>query len=169
MAITYSLRNSGGVTFEGLVSPGPLTLLGPFPFTFATNGLTAGVPIYTPSIGDVIYDIGISVPVAFDGTTPLADVGTFNGGNDGLFGTIGSAGVDLTAADSAVTSNAGLSSPANANWLSGAATNPTWELYVTAANPLLLVVSQTGAKGGAASGATAGSGNVFLLTASPAG
>lgn len=166
MAITYSLRNSGGVTFEGLVSPGPLTLLGPFPFTFATNGLTAGVPIYTPSIGDVIYDIGIQIPTAFDGSTPLADVGTFNGGSTGIFGELATA-IDLTAADTTVADNAGLSSPGGPGfWLSEEAAT---KLYVTAANPLLLVVSQDGTKGGAATGATAGAGAVYVLTASPAG
>ena len=40
----------------------PNVVLGPFPFAFDSAGLTAGVLLYTPSIGDVIYDIAISIP-----------------------------------------------------------------------------------------------------------
>jgi hypothetical protein len=154
----------------------PAFLRGPFPFTFATAGLTAGVAIYTPNVGDVIYDIGVEIATAFDGTTPLADVGTFSGGNNGLFDELAGTTVDLTAADAAVTDNAGLSHATNQSWLQaaigsvGAAAGSAYlpgALYVTVANPILLVISQTGAKGGAATGATVGVGAVYVLTSQP--
>lgn len=179
MSNEVSIRDANGnERLGGFISPGPLFLLGPFPFTFATNGLTAGVPLFTPAVGDVIYDIGVSIPVAFSGTTPFADVGTFNGGTEGVFQTLTGDPIDLTAADADVTNNAGLSQPTALSWFSanvishasagGSAFTP-WEITVSAANPLLLVVSQDGTKGGAATGATAGAGAVYVLTASPAG
>jgi hypothetical protein len=163
--------NTGFVNFNG--EPNPAFLRGPFPFTHSTAGLTSGVPIYTPAIGDVIYDVLISVPVAFNGTTPFADVGTFNGGNDGLFLELAGVAVDLTAADTGIADNTGLSGNiysllGGALWASSSPPgNGPFTIFVTAANPLLLVVSQTGAKGGTATGATAGSGAVYVLAATP--
>lgn len=159
----------------GNINPAPFALLR-FPFTFASSGLTTGRTLAQLSIGAVIYDIGIQVPIAFNGTTPLADIGTFNGGNVGLFAELAGGAVDLTAADAAVTDNAGLSNPTGPTWLSaaigsvGAAAGAAFlppELYVTAANPLLLVVSQTGQKSGTATGATAGTGVVYVKAATP--
>lgn len=159
-------RAGNMITFpNGLVTPN--AILGPFTFAFNAAALTAGVALFTPPVGMVIYDVGISVPVAFNGTTPLADIGTFNGGNAGLFQELNSAAVDLTTADAAVADNAGIAQVAADGWLS--ALNGTVGLVVTAANPLLLVVSQDGTKGGTATGATAGSLNVYIVAASPAG
>lgn len=164
----------GGTYFSDATNQ-PAILRGPFSFTFATAGLTSGVTIYTPTVGDHILDIYIRILTAFNGTTPKADVGTFNGGNAGLFSELGGSTVDLTAADAAVTDNAGLthmttqaalSSKLISVAASGATTTLPWYLRVTTANPLLLVVSETGAKGGTATGATAGSGNVYILTQS---
>lgn len=167
-------RISGFAQFPG--APNPAVIRGPFPFVFNTAGLTAGVPIYTPAVGDVITDIWVSIATAFNGTTPKADVGTFSGGNNGLFKVLGPDVIDLTAADAAVTTNAGLVASAGDNLLSAAAISVgsvgtsavlPWFLRVTVANPLLLVVSQSGAKGGTATGATAGAGNVYVVTATP--
>lgn len=144
-----------------------------FAFSHSTASLAAGVPIYTPAVGDVIYDIGICVTTAFNGTTPFLDVGTFNGGNVGLFAELAGAAVDGTKLYAGVTDNAGLSVPNTAPWLQsavgsagalgGAAYNST-PIIVTAANPLLLVASQDGQKGGTATGATLGSGTVYVFT-----
>jgi hypothetical protein len=147
--------------WTGSLNPSPLTLLGPFTFSFATPGLTTGVPLVTLPVGAVICGIGVSVPVAFDGTTPLADVGTFDGGNAGLFDTINSAAVDLTSADAAVTDNAGISQVQATGWLTSVG------LPITAICTLSLVVSQDGTKGGTATGSTAGTGAVYVLVATP--
>ena len=42
------------------------------------------------------------------------------------------------------------------------------QLVVTAANPLKLIVNQTGLVGGTATAATAGSGTLYIVTATPA-
>lgn len=158
--------------------PGTSIVRGPYPFTFATAGLTTGVALFTPTIGDLILDFWIEIDTAFDGTTPLADIGTFSGGNSGLLAGLASATVDLTAADVAVPDNAGVLASFSLSSLSAAVltlgavgTEPEnrWQLAVTAANPLLLVVSQDGTKGGTATGATAGAGQVFVQTATPLG
>jgi hypothetical protein len=162
------------VSAATLSSYGAVTLTS-LAFAFDTAALTTGVAILTPAIGDVIYDIGVSVTVAFNGTTPKADVGTFNGGNVGLFGELGTV-VDLSNADDAVTDNAGLAVGHAANWLQasigsvGAAASAAYisgQLVVTAANPLVLVVSQNGQKSGTAIGGSAGSGLVYVLHATP--
>ena len=184
MALTYTvdLLNQDGTSTvragelqypSGLPTPQHLRY---FNFSYATAGLASGVTIYTPNIGDVIYDVGICVTTAFNGTTPLLDVGTFNGGNVGLFGELAGAGVDGTKLYAAVTDNAGLSVPNTASWLqaavgsvgaAGTAAYHSTPIIVTAANPLLLVVSQNGQKGGTATGATAGVGTVYVLTGQP--
>lgn len=174
MSTQVALQNSGGDIFTGVIVPGP-AFVRSFAFTFATVGLTTGVPILQLRAGDVVYDIGVSVPVAFDGTTPSADVGTFDGGNDGLFDFLATV-VDLTALDNAVTENAGLATTSGPNWLAAAVAsagaagsqsfNPT-QITVTADCELLLVVSQSGAKGGTATGSTAGAGVVYVVTSTP--
>jgi hypothetical protein len=177
-AIEYELIDgySNQATKSQFIRPAPLTLLGPYHFTFATPGLTTGVALVTLPVGAVIYDVGVEVVTAFDGTTPKADVGTFSS-THGLFDELAAAAViDLSSADAAVTSNTGLSSATTASWLStaigsagaagGAAYLPAL-LYVTAVSTLSLVVSQDGSQGGTAIGGAAGVGNVFVLCATP--
>ena len=158
---------TGAVRIEGSINPSPIYCV-TYYFDFSTSGATTGVTLYTPSVGDVIYDIAISVGTAFDGTTPLADVGTFNGGNVGLFGELTTGAVDLTAANTAVTGNAGIAHFGTNSLKIGAyaSTAKIGLLKVTAANPLLLVFSQNGQKGGTATGSTVGSGHVTILTGS---
>lgn len=149
-----------------------------FPFGFGTAGLTTGVTLFTPAIGDLIYDVGISVTTLFNGTTPKADVGTFSGGNVGLFGELANSGqVSLGTADVAVTDNAGLTTTNGNQWLNDAVASVASAgtaafkppiLSVTVANPFLLVVSQTGQKSGTATGASAGVGVVYVITGTPA-
>lgn len=172
----FSVANPGDspVRYFGTINPPPLALLR-FPFTFASPGLTTGRSLVTLPIGAVIYDIGVQIPIAFDGTTPLADVGAFSG-NTGLFDQLAGGAVQLDNADAAVTDNAGLSAAIGSSWLqaaigsvgaaAGAAFTPG-ALYVTAITQLSLVVSQSGQKGGTATGATAGVGVVYVLAATP--
>lgn len=176
MTTQIQLINSGGqATFEGFITPGPLYVRS-LAFTFATAGLTAGVPVVQLRANDLVYDLGVGIPTAFGGgTTPLADLGTFSS-TAGLFVELAGAAVDLTAADAAVTDNTGLSSATTPSWLSaaigsvgaagGAAYLPA-PLQVTADCELLLVVSQDGSKGGTASGATSGAGIAYVVTSTP--
>ena len=47
----------------------------PSPSRSMTRGWTNGIAFYTPTVNDVLLDAWISVLTAFDGTTPLGDVG----------------------------------------------------------------------------------------------
>ena len=166
-------RLDGSLLITGNAGVTPLNVLS-FPFTFATAGLASGVTLYTPSIGDIIYDIGVVITTAFDGTTPKIDVGTFNGGNNGLFDELATAPIDATKVYADVTNNAGLGTPNSALWLSTAIVQgnsaslsslKSNEIRVSAANPVLLVASQSGAKGGTAITSTHGVGTVYVITA----
>jgi hypothetical protein len=127
-----------------------------FPFTFAKGSaaLAAGIPTgIILNEGDRIVGAWFAVTAAFNGTTPLADVGTFSS-TQGLFKVLNSAAVDLTVADAAVSNNTGIDKIGAAQLLNEAG----MPLRVTAdGTALTLVVSETGAKGGTAAGATAGS------------
>ena len=175
MTTQIQLINSGGqATFEGFVSPGPLYVRS-FAFGFGTSGLTTGVPFLQLRAGDVVYDIGFGISVAFNGTTPKADVGVFSG-TTGLFDQSGVSVVDLTGADVALTDNAGITASVGNNWLQaaigsvGAAASAAYTpgvFGVSADCFLSLVVSQDGTKGGTATGASAGSGVVYVVTSTP--
>lgn len=167
---------NGQLLYQPTGSGSTPALLRSFAFTYQTASLAAGVTIYTPAVGDVIYDIGIAVTTAFNGTTPKLDVGSFNGGTDGLFKNLAGNPVDGTKLYSAVTHNAGYTSPNSALWLqaavgsvgaAGTAAYVSTPLIVTTANALLLVASQDGTKGGTAITSTAGVGTVYVLTSTP--
>lgn len=173
-----AIQTSGGIMQEGTLAfldSSPLQILS-YPFTYQTAGLASGATIYTPAVGDVIYDIGVVITTAFNGTTPKLDVGTFNGGNNGLFDELATAPVDGTKVYADVTNNAGLGTPNSALWLSTAIVQgnsaslsslKSNEIRVSAANPLLLVASQSGAKGGTAITSTQGAGAVLVITGTP--
>jgi hypothetical protein len=49
-----------------------------FPFAFDTPDLLTGAAVYTPTIGAVLLDAWVEIDIAWDGTTPLCDVGTLD-------------------------------------------------------------------------------------------
>lgn len=164
----------------GIGQPGTTILRGPFPFDHTQSvALAAGVELFTPKVGDIILDAWVEIDTAFDGTTPKADIGTFNGGDAGLFAFAGGTVIDLKQDWGAVTDNAGLlaasaaGSSLSGDYISvgavGTAAVESWQIAVTAANPLLLVASQSGAKAGTAIDSTVGAGKVFVLMATPLG
>ena len=180
------LRPDGTVSQEGFVDftdsenqpggGGTGGLIASLAFTYATADLNEGVAIFTPAVGTVITDIWVAIATAFDGTTPTADVGTFNGGDTGVFDEVGVAAVSLANADAAVDNNAGLTNPPSATTLSASVIASAsgdiagllaWYLTVTEDNPLLLVVSQDGTLGGDAIGGSAGAGTVYIFGAVP--
>ncbi len=161
----------------GLAATGVAIVRGPFSFAFNTAGLTTGVTIYTPTVSDILLDAWIEVDTAFDGTTPLADIGTFSGTTSGLFKNtpLYADAIYLAAADTA-NSGAGVLQGTATDFknitLSGADAVSTHVNRVvparfTAATPLKLVVSQTGLAGGTAIGGAAGAGRVYIVTATP--
>ena len=172
MATFAGIRTSGG----RIVQPIGDEVIKQFQFSHATAGLNTGVVAYTPNIGDILLDCWIEVDTAFNGTTPLADVGDFVGTNTGIFFQ-GVGAVDLTNPDSMLDLGGG------GDLLCRTDSAPAWSdgFYTGYANgnnrllparfvanlPLKLVVSTTGAKGGAATGATAGAGVVYFLLGTP--
>ena len=146
-----------------------------YAITFSTSGLASGVTLYTPAVGDIILDVGVVITTAFDGTTPKLDVGTFTG-NTGLFDQLAGAAVDGTKVYADVTDNTGFGIANSHLWLSsavisvgtaGTAAINSWQGRISAANPLKVVASQNGQKGGTAITSTHGAAQIIVVAASP--
>ncbi len=145
-----------------------------FPFAFDTPNILTGAALYTPTIGDILLDAWIEIDTAWDGTTPLGDVGTFAGESSGFYGGTTSA-VDMKSAsrpDNIVTGvlsfrNGALAQEAQ----TGAAPTPLSAAVIgklTSANPIKVCVSQDGTNTGADPGSTQGAAVLYLVTATPA-
>ena len=138
----------------------------PFDHSTGSTALAAGIDIrtlgdYVPQVGDVIDDAWFDVTTAFNGTTPLADFGSFSSA-EGLFLELNSAAVDMTAATGAVADNTGIDKIGGAR-LNKVAGSPLRIVAVSDEPPVIdLVVSETGHKGGTASGATAGAAVLYI-------
>lgn len=78
-----------------------------FPFAFDTPNLLTGAALYTPTVGDVLLDAWLQIDEAWDGTTPLADIGTFQTSNAGWFAQAFGA-PDMTSADYDIQTSDGL-------------------------------------------------------------
>jgi hypothetical protein len=133
---------------------------------------SSGYALYTPTVGDVLMDVWVEITTAWDGTTPRFDVGTGVGVNVGLFGNTYGSVVAVAATDEGGgtgtrTTGAGGFGPSSlqafAGYNGGKATYATF----TAANPLLIWVTQDGLQGGASPGASAGAGFVHLFVSTP--
>jgi hypothetical protein len=135
------------------------------PFTFAdkarlVNGIQFADSIgpYVSAIGDTLLNAWVATEIAFNGTTPKADLGTFAGGvTVGLFAEIGP--VDLTAADTLNYGGDGLSTNFTVPSLValGGGSYRSAPTVFTAVHPLLAVASQGGDFGGTVLDSTAGS------------
>lgn len=165
--------NQGGTTKRmtlAQVRGGSVRVL-KFDFAYDTPNLNTGVTVWTPAIGDVLLDAFFSVNTAFDGTTPMADIGQFlSAGTTGVFASLIGTGMLPPLGNADLTTEGpspmwGLSqelagSAAYAGGYSGVTTFRTTD-------PLLLVVSQDGTKGGTAIGGTAGAASLYLVVATP--
>lgn len=130
-----------------------------FPFQvgqYTAAQLAAGVPIttYIPNEGDVVIEAWFEVEVAFNGTTPKLDWGSFSS-TEGIMHELNSAVVDGTAADGAVANNDTFKTPSAK--LGGVA------LRVVKTAPLYVVCSEDGTKGGTTTGATSGTAILHLI------
>lgn len=67
-----------------------------FPITYTTNNLATGYTLYTPRAGDVLIDAWIEVQQAWNGTTPIGDLGIFVTPTGGWYRALALAGVDMT-------------------------------------------------------------------------
>ena len=59
---------------SGGSAAGPFTVV-KTKITYATPDIATGVVVYTPKAGDKIFDLFCSVPVAWNGTTPVMGLG----------------------------------------------------------------------------------------------
>ena len=135
---------------------------GPFAFAFNTANLNTGVAIgYTPRVNDLICPM-IVVTTAFNGTTPLADVGTA-GDTNGYFKGMSNP-VNLTPLVTTTTLTF-----AGFQILSGSAVALPSFALVTAATALVVWASQTGARAGSAIGGATGAASVFIFSMTPIG
>jgi hypothetical protein len=159
-------RLEGVLTFkDGTVqpsypgTPGTLTLYGPYALAYNTASLNDGVAIgYTPAIGDVFQVITITT-TAFNGTTPLVDYG-FTGDTTGIIFAQTGAGLDVSATALALTAYT------VETVVDSSTSYSAWSI-ATAADGLLVWLSQNGQKGGTAPGGSAGAAKVFVLAGTP--
>lgn len=167
----------GEIAARGGSVAGAARVLGPFPFAFDTPNIEDGVTIWTPAVGDILLDAWISVLTAFDGSTPMGDIGTFTEGQ--AFGMLASnnAAADLSSAD---VSSGGLDRAILSQ--GGGDVNGVYQVTLAeityssyrqlpgkfvAAAPVKVVVSQDGEIGGDSVGGSAGAGAVYLIVATP--
>lgn len=138
-------------------------------------GLAAGIDIYTPTPGDVGLMAWVAVVEAFDGTTPLAQMGQFSGGDANGWYQI-AAGWNLAQADVIGWSGSnGLlysNFSDNTELMAGGIVYEAYYRYpfpctFLTADPIQVCASQTGLPGGAAVGGTAGLMAVYLMIGHP--
>jgi hypothetical protein len=150
---------------DGTVSGGPaasvggVTLYGPYALAYNTASLNDGVAVgYTPAIGDVFQVITI-VTTAFNGTTPLVDYG-YTGDTTGIIYAQTAAALDVSATALALTAY-------TVETVVDSSTSYSAWSVATAADGLLVWLSQNGQKGGTAPGGSAGAAKVYVLAATP--
>lgn len=181
--------NPDGGKSGGGTTAGAAIVRGPFTFAYNTANINTGVVFYTPTVGDVLLNAWIEVTAAFNGTTPLADIGLFaTAGDAGWFGNaflgaVSVANADVDALDPsggpAILSQASATTTASdvtdagiqvVGHFGGVAWSSLQRILpgrFVSASPLKVVVSQDGTRGGAAVGGSAGAGRVYLVTATP--
>lgn len=118
-----------------------------FPFAHDTPGLVDGVTILSLADQQILLALFVSLPVAFDGTTPVMWVGTDD--NPAIL-----VNTDATVTDSP---------PAPGLWYFAAGSFGTTTIYAHPAVDLKLYV--TNGNVGGNPGSTVGAGEVYMLTA----
>lgn len=147
---------------------------GPDLGSYDAAALAAGLPIFTPVPGTLIYDVGIVVVTAFDGTTPLLDAGYFTPSTTGLFQSVNGSSIDATEAVASSGDNVGLayaqSSPSVPTWFQALIYNANTTggaIIVTIPAPFLVVGSQDGSKGGTQLDSLVGEAIAYVIYALP--
>ena len=125
-----------------------------FPFDHTTADLGSGVTLFTPVVGEILLDAWFENDTGWVGPTgvgggyfiPAGDIGTFDGSDYGLFSDVLQTGIGVPLTEDLAINGTGLQTPTTGTlasaWQQGA--NPGAPAKFTAADPLLLVVSQDG-------------------------
>lgn len=150
-------------------TPGAAIVRGPFAIAFDDAALPDGVEFYTPTVGDLLLDAWFQVDTAWDAPAK-ADFGQFLDGNvQGVYGNYGAAPAELDGA--AVALQGGIAFADGGQFASLRATLEVEGYgslgYFTTDDPLLLVVSADGHKGGADPVAAQGAARFYIVTATP--
>lgn len=149
---------------------------GPFQVTVAQNVALAatGIPIYAPSVDDVLLDAWIEVTTAWNGTTPQADIGQYLAGNSlGWFGFVDGPRIVDLADQPALPGDTYLTGVVAGQFggsLEMAATIGRQRIVpgrFTGTDPIFVVVSQDGFLGSLPVGGTTGILNVYLVVGTP--
>jgi hypothetical protein len=159
-------RLEGNLTFDNSsIQPfypgvaGPLPMDGPYALAYDTTSLNDGVAVgYTPAIGDVFQVITITT-TAFNGTTPLVDYG-YTADTTGIIFAQTGAALDVSATALALTAY-------TVETVVDSSTSYSAWSVATAADGLLVWLSQNGQKGGTAPGGSAGAAKVYVLATTP--
>jgi hypothetical protein len=138
-----------------------------FRFTPKTPNIATGAEVVIPDWLSVIYGAFIVTDEAWDGTTPHADFGFSESGDQTVFTTLGSGAVSLASASTGYGGATEASAAVTSKPLVVAAEQfdpetglPTPAQTKTA---LYVCVNQTGAPNGAASNSTVGSSTLYLV------
>ncbi len=133
---------------------------GPFSFAFNTPGLTTGVTFYTPTVDDLLIGFAL-VYTNWDGDAAKFDFGPFVNETTGLASLTevspGGLNVQFSGGgtfDTLLASGPGLGENGQL-------------LPITTVDSWKVIVTQDGHINGAASGATMGTGNLYIVTATP--
>lgn len=143
--------------------------------TFAdATALAAGVAFTDElPVDTFVFDAGLFIPTAFDGTTPQGDVGLFLPGDDtGWFhaGAALNVGVDLATNEdySAIAVGTASCQMTALSVATVASNNPSYlPVRITTAAPLLVIASQLGNIGGTEIDSTAGELRAWAVIALP--
>ena len=92
-----------------------------FDIAYDTPGLDTGYAVYTPQVGEILLDAWWEIDTAYDGTTPLGDVGQYlvGDGDLGWFGFGLGLFADMTVADDTGWYGTGLLSAGEVSYSSG--------------------------------------------------
>lgn len=143
--------------------------LGPFAYNNPT--ILTGIPLYTPTIGDILWESWFEIDTPWNGTSPRGDLGQFDLGTiDGLWYATRQAGWDMTAGDTQFPGSYLTNTSSNDGSLLSTQ-SPNFSRIVpgkfVSAAPINMIVTQTGRLGGASPGATQGSAYLYIVTMTP--
>ena len=158
---------------------GPAALVGravvrQFAFAWNTANILTGAALYTPTVADVIVAAWVRVVTAWDGVTPLCDVGTAVGITVGMFADTAAGPVRMDLADNELLDGTGIAGQNNTAAMNSSIGSAQLETQpraipalVTAANPVRVWVTQNGQSGGADPVPSQGTAVLYLVTATP--
>lgn len=176
--IGSSLATGDGTTAPVASSASPLIVYRKqFAIGDGTGGTTtaaqflAGVTLFTPAVGDLILQLAVDVTTAFDGTTPVADFGTFVGSDTGFIVPSQTGPIYLDG-ESTPLGGTGLVVGYSYNdwlWIGAQLNGQGLHIRATAANPVKIVASQDGTKTGDPLDSTVGAFTAYAVVLTSAG